>query len=194
MMPLDCSLYNDLHEAARRHISRTHLLHKDDPKKFSLSTPKEISRAYCRLWTCRGEEGSPTCQRIIQDCNKFVSNIQVINDAKGIMCAGLGNRRGHRRENANGLGKGNRGGARRSQQHLQSAPWTHADANGCYELFIQESTRRLTLPIDMPNEEEEEVQSRSIVEYYDSNDDDSISCFGDEFFMASGGDELLLSD
>jgi hypothetical protein len=46
----------------------------------------------------------------------------------------------------------------------------------------------------MPNEEEEEVQSRSIVEYYDSNDDDSISCFGDKFFMASGGDELLLSD
>ena len=82
MMPLDCSLFNDLHEAANRHVSLTHLLHKDDPKKFSLATPKEISRSYCRLWTGGAEEGSPTCERIIQDCNKFVRNIQVINDAK----------------------------------------------------------------------------------------------------------------
>ena len=98
MMPLGCSLFNNLYEAAHRHVSLTHLLQKDDPKKFCLATPKEISRAYCRPWTCGGEEGSPSCQRIIQDCNKFFSNIQVINDAKGIMCAGLGNRRGHRRE------------------------------------------------------------------------------------------------
>jgi hypothetical protein len=186
MMPLDCSLFNDLHESAHRHVSLTHLLEKDDRKKFSLATPQEISRAYCRLWTKGGEEGSPTCQRIIQDCNKFVSSIKVINDAKGIMCAGVGNRRGHRRENANGMEKSNYGSARESQQHQQSAPWTHPDANGCYELFIQDSQRRLTLPIDSPNEEEEEIQTRSNEENYDSNDDDSISCFGDDFFMECG--------
>jgi len=188
MMPLDCSLFNDLHEGANRHVSLTHLLHKDDPKKFSLATPKEISRAYCRLWTGGAEEGSPTCERIIQDCNKFVRNIQVINDAKGIMCSGLGNRRGHRKENAVGVGKSNRGGARKSKGQ-QSAPWIHADADGCYELFIAASQERLTsLPMDSPNyeEEEEEIQTRSNEENYDSNDDDSISCFGDDFFMECG--------
>jgi len=112
----------------------------------------------------------------------------VINDAKGIMCSGLGNRRGHRKENALGVGKSNYGGARKSKGQ-QSAPWIHADADGCYELFIAASQERLTsLPMDSPNyeEEEEEIQTRSNEENYDSNDDDSISCFGDDFFMECG--------
>ena len=33
MMPLDCSLFYDMHEAANRHLSLTSLLEKDDRKK-----------------------------------------------------------------------------------------------------------------------------------------------------------------
>ena len=41
MMPLDSSSFEDLHAGVHHHVTRTTLLPMDDPKKFSLSTPKE---------------------------------------------------------------------------------------------------------------------------------------------------------
>ena len=52
MMPLDCSLNNDTHEDVRKHIGLTRNLPKNDPRKFSLATPKQGMRAYKRVWNC----------------------------------------------------------------------------------------------------------------------------------------------
>jgi hypothetical protein len=45
MMPWDCSLNKDVLDGLNRHV----LLTKDYPKKFSLSTPKNIDHAIKRL-------------------------------------------------------------------------------------------------------------------------------------------------
>jgi hypothetical protein len=49
LMPLDETLNQDIHSSARYHVAITSHLPKDDPRKFSFATPKEISRAYLRL-------------------------------------------------------------------------------------------------------------------------------------------------
>jgi hypothetical protein len=107
MMPLDNSLFEDLHAEVCRHAAQTVLLPLEDPEKFSLANPKEVARAYLRLWDhmLPTNEGCPCSSRIVEDCTKFVSNIRVIYDAKGIMVSGVGNRNGHCRDTAAGTGK-----------------------------------------------------------------------------------------
>jgi hypothetical protein len=50
LMPLDDTLNQDIHSSARYHVAITSHLPKDDPRKFSFATPKEISRTSA-LWT-----------------------------------------------------------------------------------------------------------------------------------------------
>lgn len=50
IMPLDCNLNKDCHEGAKRQILYTNQLDKDDPRKFSLKTPKQGADTYRRLW------------------------------------------------------------------------------------------------------------------------------------------------
>ena len=49
LMCLDMSLNKDVRECLRMHVSITQHLEKADPYRFSMSTPKEISRAISRL-------------------------------------------------------------------------------------------------------------------------------------------------
>jgi hypothetical protein len=79
LMPLDETLNQDIHSTARYHVAITSHLPKDDPRKFSFSTPKEISRAYLRL-VDRHTGGAPSSRRIIQDCEKWVRSMLYFSD------------------------------------------------------------------------------------------------------------------
>ena len=47
MMPLDSSLFEDLHASICHHATQMTLLENDDPKKFSLLTPKQSPTPTC---------------------------------------------------------------------------------------------------------------------------------------------------
>ena len=134
MMPLDASLNKDHDDGVRLHMSVTSHLNDDDPKKFSLSTPKRGSSAYLRVW-----EGIPSSHRIIEDTNKFLTAIHVIAVNKGIVVAGLGTRKGHRSEGARNLKK--RGG-RRVKQENSFKQWIHDDAKSVMDVCIDLSINK----------------------------------------------------
>lgn len=119
MMPLDDSLNKDIHEAVRRHVAATiHLIDGEDPRKFSLSTPKRGDQAYLRVI-----QGAPTSERIIQDCLRFLENIRKIHDAQGVM---ISPREGRRKDNVVGE---NWGGHRQKKPDSEfKGAWLHPDA------------------------------------------------------------------
>ena len=67
LMCLDMSLNKDVRECLRMHVSLTQHLNRDNPLRFSLATPKEISRAMTRLVNPGQSSIVPTEKRIIQD-------------------------------------------------------------------------------------------------------------------------------
>jgi hypothetical protein len=171
MMPLDTSLFKDLHAGVCRHAAQTVLLPFGDPKKFSLATAKEVARAYLCLWdhTLSPNEGCPCSSRIVEDCTKFVSNITVIYDAKGIVVSEVGNRNGHHHDTAASI-RQNNGGKQKKKSSLQHTPWVHTDAIDGLNVFIENTKRKLT--IESPPIEEAQ---HSDEDGHDSDsDDDSI--------------------
>jgi hypothetical protein len=70
LMPLDETLNMDIHSSAPYHITITAHLAKHDPKKFTFSTPKEVSSAYLRL--IDDVTGNPpSSHRIVQNGDKW---------------------------------------------------------------------------------------------------------------------------
>ena len=67
LMCLDMSLNKDVRECLRMHVSLTQHLNRYNPLRFSLATPKEISRAMTRLVDPGPSGVVPTGKRIIQD-------------------------------------------------------------------------------------------------------------------------------
>ena len=65
-MPWDCSLFCDLDVSLRYHVAFMSKLNNDNPRKFSLATPKQIDSAVHRLLDpqFQGEEGCPTAARV----------------------------------------------------------------------------------------------------------------------------------
>jgi hypothetical protein len=61
-------------------------------QKISLATPKEVFPGLMHLLEHMypPNKGCPCSSRIVEDCTKFVSNIKVIYDVKGIMVSGVG--------------------------------------------------------------------------------------------------------
>jgi len=49
LMPLNCSLFKDVHVATQRNVNLILLLPDDDPKKFSMATPKTTADYYKHL-------------------------------------------------------------------------------------------------------------------------------------------------
>jgi hypothetical protein len=68
-MPLDETLNMDIHLSARYHVAITAHLSNNDPKKFTFSTPKEVSNAYLRLVN-DVTGNAPSSHRILQDYDK----------------------------------------------------------------------------------------------------------------------------
>ena len=100
MMPMDVSLNKDMHESVTRHcvLSRALLKRMDrlfDERAFSLSTPKEGSRAYLQIY--HPESGiAPTSKRIAQDIEGVQIAMEKICEAEGAFVPGLAARSGKR--------------------------------------------------------------------------------------------------
>ena len=97
MMPLDNCLNKDLHELVARHVlmSRASALDPNDPRVFSLSSPKKASDAYKRIWSPTSGVGPPS-KRIIQDIYKVVEAMKQIFKNKGAFVPDLAQRPGER--------------------------------------------------------------------------------------------------
>jgi hypothetical protein len=96
-MPLDNTLNNNLKSSNTTHIIDTVSLNEDDPRKFSLSTPKRCSEAIRRLWDFgltgkagedKHEGGAPSGSRIVQDVYRVIDSYKTINrEAHGRLVA-----------------------------------------------------------------------------------------------------------
>jgi transposase len=136
LMPLDETLNQDIHSTARYHVAITSHLPKDDPRKFSFSTPKEISRAYLRL-VDRHTGGAPSSRRIIQDCEKWVRSLGKIRRAGGKIVEGFG-RNGHRESS-----HGKKRGGYQPKKARGPGKWVHNDAHGLTEKMWRDSILKI---------------------------------------------------
>ena len=110
--PLDNTLFQDGNVSVDRHVILSHAIcnDKDDPRMFSMATPKLGASAYKRIFhPVTGV--APTSERIIQDIKAVFVNMKIIFDADGAHVPGLANRSGHRKV-AGRTGKGQWGGKR----------------------------------------------------------------------------------
>ena len=81
MMPLDSSLFEDLHAGICCHMTKTTLLPNDNPKKFSLATPKECTQAYTCIFQPSNDLDIPCSRRILEDCKKIITNCKEVHKA-----------------------------------------------------------------------------------------------------------------
>jgi hypothetical protein len=136
MMPMDVSLNKDIHESVSRHCSLSRALLKrmdiaTDHRAFSLSTPKEGSRAYLRLY--HPETGiAPTSKRIIQDIEGVYVAMVKICEAEGAFVPGLADRAG-KRYIADTTGKKSGGARVRGDVHPLSVDILHTDLREMYD-------------------------------------------------------------
>jgi hypothetical protein len=73
----DCSLNKDLHDSINWHILLTSDLADDNPKKFSISTPKRGSLAHFRV--LHPETGGvPSSERIMGDVYKIKDSMLAV--------------------------------------------------------------------------------------------------------------------
>jgi hypothetical protein len=138
-MPWDNSLNQDLHMGVNRHCSITQEMSEDDPRKFSLSSPARGLHAYRRVL-----EGCPSSERILKDCERVLTSLEVVRKKNGILCPELGStNKGKRREMS--AGGNNHGGKRIRKQALDDygdRGWTHADAKAAVSLKVEHSEQR----------------------------------------------------
>ena len=93
--PLDNSLFRDLRTSLNLHVAATWNMEKSDTLKFSLGTPKEITRAFLRIWDPTNGVAPPS-KRILEDVKKILTSLEAIVEANGKIVPGLVNRNGHR--------------------------------------------------------------------------------------------------
>ncbi len=92
LMPLDTSLYQDIHESTKKHklLSMALCTHHSaaDNCIFLMATPREAARCYKHI--CLPITGvEPTSECILQDVNKAINALQVIYKAEGVYILGL---------------------------------------------------------------------------------------------------------
>ena len=102
-MPLDNSLNRDILHSLRFRcvlirfvLDRERTNEEDRNVRFSLSTPKEISRGLKRIWELK--IGTPSSVRIIQDVDLVLKSLEDVHGANGDVVEGVANRNGHRRK------------------------------------------------------------------------------------------------
>ena len=142
LMPMDATLNKDVDDGVRYHVALTYNLAHDDPKKFSLSTPKRGSSAYLRVW-----EQCPPSNRIIEDTDKFLKALTKISNANGVAITDVP-RKGHRHD-AGSISLKKRGGVRMKREEAK-VRWVHEDARQSRVSSIQSSIR---IHSDAPKEE-----------------------------------------
>ena len=152
-MPLDMSLNNDIQLSLSLHCAITAYLPDEDPRKFSLATPKSIVSGIRRIY---GTEGGnvPCSDRIIEDCNRALRAFGVVYEHGGRMVPGLANRNGHR-NNAAGRNRSGWGGLRIKNLLAEELDrWLHADAVSAKNSRTDELLLTLGEDINLSDEEE----------------------------------------
>ena len=93
-MPLDNSLNQDIQVSLSLHCAVTAHLPDNDPRKFSMRTPKTIQSGIQRI--CGEVAGVPSSCRIMDDCDRALAAFGIVHRAGGKMVPQLANRSGHR--------------------------------------------------------------------------------------------------
>ena len=136
---LDNSLNKDVHEQVNRHISFTSTLPKDDPKKFSIATPKAGTKAYLRIFD--PENGvAPIPERILQDHEQVFHAVVEIAKENGKVVPDMNIRVRKRREA--GIYSGKWGGKRERMLELDdygSLQGVHIDATHGRQMKLEKS-------------------------------------------------------
>ena len=91
LMPLDSNLNADHERGMIWHVALTSNLPNDDPKKFKMGQPSEVSDAMDRTW-----QVFPTPERVVQDILRFPAACRKIIEAEGAVVHSLNNRKGRR--------------------------------------------------------------------------------------------------
>ena len=147
LMPLDCSLFSNLHLAVDEHVRATEHLEKEDQNKFSLVSVKHGVRAYLRILQPSDDPnvGVPTSKRICEDVRGWLSNLQVVYNAGGAMVEKLVDRNGKRAQVF--LATGTRGGRRvkgqgKSKINCDRRGWMHQNALESKDIMISECVKK----------------------------------------------------
>lgn len=77
-MPLDSNLFSDLETAVTWNVAATRSLPRDNPDRFSLTTPSDCWSAVERTW-----EHAPTSERICQDIERVFESIDAVVKNRG---------------------------------------------------------------------------------------------------------------
>jgi hypothetical protein len=175
-MPLDNSLNQDIHEAARDHASKSIPLRQftnpDDPRLFSLSTPTLTAKTYIKL-THPVTGVTPVSNRICQDIHKWPYAVTEIRKAKGVYVPGLaGNRTGGKRNTASTVRNKNHGGARTRKEYNPALTddKTHPDL---LELVKEHGDNLLSVPSLFANLPLEDDDSEGEEDDDDSDDEEA---------------------
>ena len=135
----DHALFCDLDVSLQYHVAMTSKLAEDDPRKFSLATPKQIDSAVHRLLDpqFQGEEGCPTAARVPGDIKKVLESYKQVVKAQGAFIKGIGNRTGGRADKVPESVK-ERGGSRPHNTQAARAEflWLHPDAQSALESLV----------------------------------------------------------
>ena len=114
-MPLDNSLNADITRSHDFHCRATAKLQLTDPRRFSMATPKTISRGIHRLFQCdKDQEGVPNSSRIIHDCDQVWDAMGTVLAHDGAVVEDLCNRNGIRYRR---MGPEKRGGVRTKNEY-----------------------------------------------------------------------------
>ena len=111
-MPLDNSCNQDVIESNNRHVALSQALcdNEDDPRIFSMTTPKVASRSLSRIFhPVTGV--APTSKRIVEDIDKTFECARITYTAGGVHVPGLASTTGHRKIKGN-TGRAKVGGPR----------------------------------------------------------------------------------
>jgi hypothetical protein len=158
MMPLDCSLNQDIHVAVDQHVIYTTSLPESDEPKFSTFCPHRGTSTYIRLWH-PGEDGvAPSSERIVQDCNKILLAMKRIWDVRGIAVEGHGNRTGKRFFQSR---TEQRGGPRRRDPTKDKIAVIHKDSNTAVAEMLDSVETNWEEEEQEEEEQEEEPQEEN---------------------------------
>ena len=133
-MPWDASCNKDHDDIVYRHCAATTLLHKDDPKKFSLATPDTIITAYTRCY-----EGIPA-ERLGEDIVKTGDYFLQVVRNQGLNINRVDGHRNNKGRDPNA--KSRRGGVRVKSEEAELSKWYHQDAKDSMKNFFKGSGDR----------------------------------------------------
>ena len=154
-MPWDHSCNKDHDDIVLRHVAATYHLPVEDPRKFSLGTPKTVSSAYRRVYNnppvlregnviCPADQGGPAPHRLGHDIMEVPKYWRQVFDTGGLNVQG--NVQGHRGDvlrvaRKEGRVKSTHGG-KRVKKTVEEVVWYHPDAREAMDAFFKKEEEK----------------------------------------------------